>query len=82
MWKVRSSDWLPTMKHTEIDNSVLVNGRRQTNLGVFRAYLTSYLKSLPEVNHDLTCMVRQLQHGRWYPVGTLFLFFHYRMGGL
>lgn len=45
----------------EIDNSVLVNGRRQTNLGVFRAYLTSYLKSLPEVNHDLTCMVRQLQ---------------------
>lgn len=44
-----------------IDNSVLVNGRRQTNLGVFRAYLTSYLKSLPDVNQELTCMVRQLQ---------------------
>lgn len=44
-----------------IDNSVLVNGRRQTNLGVFRAYLTAYLKSLPEVNRELTCMVRQLQ---------------------
>ena len=44
-----------------IDNSVLVNGRRQTNLGVFRAYLTQYLKNLPEVNHELTCMVRQLQ---------------------
>lgn len=44
-----------------IDNSVLVNGRRQTNLGVFRAYLTNYLKSLPTVNQDLTCMVRQLQ---------------------
>lgn len=44
-----------------IDNTVLVNGRRQTNLGVFRAYLTNYLKSLPAVNQELTCMVRQLQ---------------------
>lgn len=44
-----------------IDNSVLVNGRRQTNLGVFRAYLTNYLKNLPTVNQELTCMVRQLQ---------------------
>lgn len=45
----------------DIDRSVLVNGRRQTNLGVFRAYLTNYLKSLPPVNQELTCMVRQLQ---------------------
>lgn len=45
----------------DIDNSILVNGRRQTNLGVFRAYLTAYLKSLPTVNQNLTCMVRQLQ---------------------
>lgn len=45
----------------DIDNSILVNGRRQTNLGVFRAYLTAYLKSLPDVNQELTCMVRQLQ---------------------
>lgn len=44
-----------------IDNSILVNGRRQTNLGVFRAYLMAYLKSLPDVNQELTCMVRQLQ---------------------
>lgn len=48
-------------KEHGIDNSVLVDGRRQTNLGVFRAYLTNYLKSLPAVNQDLTCMVRQLQ---------------------
>ena len=48
-------------KEHNIDNSVLVNGRRQTNLGVFRAYLTNYLKSLPTVNQELTCMVRQLQ---------------------
>jgi len=48
-------------KEHHIDNSILVNGRRQTNLGVFRAYLTAYLKSLPDVNQELVCMVRQLQ---------------------
>ena len=48
-------------KEHHIDNSILVNGRRQTNLGVFRAYLTNYLKSLPDVNKNLTCMVRYLQ---------------------
>lgn len=45
----------------DIDNSILVNGRRQTNLGVFRAYLNSYLKNHPAVNQGMTCMVRQLQ---------------------
>lgn len=44
-----------------IDGSVKVNGRRQTNLGVFRIYLFRYLQSLPEVNKQLTCMVRHLQ---------------------
>lgn len=44
-----------------IDESVWVNGRRQTNIGVFRAYLLNYLKSLPEVSNELTCMVRHLQ---------------------
>ena len=44
-----------------IDNSLLVNGRRQTNLGVFRAYLNNYLKNLDAVNKEMTCMVRQLQ---------------------
>lgn len=44
-----------------VDNSILVNGRRQTNIGVFRAYLLEYLNRHPEVNHEMTCMVRQLQ---------------------
>lgn len=43
------------------DNSMLVNGRRQTNIGVFRAYLEEYLRRHPEVNHNMTAMVRQLQ---------------------
>ena len=45
----------------DIDNSILVNGSHQTNLGVFRAYLNNYLRQHPGVNHDMTCMVRQLQ---------------------
>lgn len=48
-------------EENHVDNDVLVNGRRQTNLGVFRAYLTAYLKSLPVVNTELNCMVRHLQ---------------------
>ena len=44
-----------------IDNSVLVNGRRQTNIGVFRAYLKGYLSDHPKINNDMTFLVRQLQ---------------------
>ncbi|WP_321518199.1 mechanosensitive ion channel domain-containing protein [uncultured Bacteroides sp.] len=44
-----------------VDDSVLVNGRRQTNLGVFRAYLERYLRNLSSVNQDMTLMVRHLQ---------------------
>lgn len=43
-----------------IDSSVLINGRRLTNLGVFRKYIESYLKSHPKIKQDMTLMVRQL----------------------
>lgn len=48
-------------KENNVDTSTLINGQHQTNLGVFRAYLNNYLKSLPTVNQQMTCMVRQLQ---------------------
>ena len=48
-------------KKFKIDNSVLVNGRRQTNLGIFRAYLKEYLRNKPEVDENMTFLVRQLQ---------------------
>lgn len=47
----------------KIDTSVLVNGQRQTNIGIFRAYLTAYLKSNPNISKEMTLMVRQLQPG-------------------
>lgn len=48
-------------KDRNLDSSVVINGRRQTNLGVFRAYLIAYLRSLPDANKDMTLMVRYLQ---------------------
>jgi len=48
-------------QENQTDNSMLVNGRRQTNIGVFRAYIQKYLENHPEVNHEMTTMVRQLQ---------------------
>jgi miniconductance mechanosensitive channel len=47
----------------KIDDEVLVNGRRQTNLGVFRAYISAYLKSNPNISQEMTFLVRQLQPG-------------------
>lgn len=42
-----------------INTSSLVNGRRQTNIGIFRAYLVEYLMNNPNVNKDMTVLVRQ-----------------------
>ncbi len=47
-------------KEHRTDDSVLANGLRQTNLGVFRAYVTDYLRRLPELNSEMFCMVRYL----------------------
>lgn len=38
-----------------------VNGRRLTNVGLYRQYIQQYLKKHPQVNTNLTCMVRQLE---------------------
>jgi miniconductance mechanosensitive channel len=41
----------------------LVNGRRMTNIGTFRAYIIAYLKHHNSVHQGLTSMVRQLSPG-------------------
>lgn len=45
---------------TGADPSMQLNGRRQTNLGVFRAYLKAYLRNRSDINMDLTFLVRHL----------------------
>ena len=48
-------------KANHIDTSEILNGRQQTNLGVFRAYIKAYLNNNPKLNHNLMMMVRQMQ---------------------
>ena len=37
------------------------NRRRLTNIGTFRAFALAYLKNHPDIQPDMTCMVRQMQ---------------------
>ncbi len=50
-------------KKNNIDNSVVVNGRRQTNLGIFRAYLREYLHHHPQIHDQMTFLIRHLTPG-------------------
>ncbi|MFK3704574.1 miniconductance mechanosensitive channel [Raoultella sp. BIGb0138] len=50
------SEW--NQQHAE-DRSVL-NLRKMTNIGTFRAYLQEYLRNHPRLRKDMTMMVRQL----------------------
>ena len=43
-----------------IDLSEKTNGRRLTNIGVFRFYILNYLKNHPGIHQNMTLMVRQL----------------------
>lgn len=47
-------------KKNGINKTYLINGRHQTNLGVFRNYALSYLKAHPQINQEMTLMVRHL----------------------
>jgi miniconductance mechanosensitive channel len=47
-------------KENKIDKSFLINGRHLTNIGLFRVYAEAYVKNNPNINLDMTCMVRQL----------------------
>jgi miniconductance mechanosensitive channel len=47
-------------KEKNIHSEIEINGRRQTNLGVFRAYIQRYLESHPQIDDKFTCMARQL----------------------
>ena len=47
----------------KIDTSIPVNGRRQTNVGIFRAYVVQYLKHNPHIHQNMTFLVRQLEPG-------------------
>ncbi|WP_310992021.1 mechanosensitive ion channel family protein [Aequorivita marina] len=45
---------------TEANKEVQINGRNQTNLGVFRYYIDAFLNANTAINKDMTLMVRPL----------------------
>ncbi len=57
----REEEILEYNKANRIDMSEIMNGRQQTNIGIFRAYIKAYLNNNPRLNHNLTIMVRQMQ---------------------
>lgn len=65
------------------DTTVLVNGRRMTNAGLFRAYLTAYAKAHPHIHKEATTMVRQLAPNQYglplelymFTAGTAWLYY-------
>ena len=57
----KEEDILEYNKANRIDTSEIINGRQQTNLGIFRAYIKAYLNNNLKLNHNLTMMVRQMQ---------------------
>lgn len=43
-----------------------ISGRRMTNIGTFRAYISAYLKNHPKIHNDMTFLIRHLaltEHG-------------------
>ena len=45
----------------KVDPTVLANGRRMTNIGLFRQYIKTYTYNSPKIRTDLMFEVRQLQ---------------------
>jgi miniconductance mechanosensitive channel len=48
-------------KTKKLHSPLELNGRSQTNIGVYRNYIQYYLKNHPNVDQNFTMMVRQLQ---------------------
>ena len=44
----------------KVEDADVVNGRRLTNIGIFRAYANACLRNHPKIRQDMTLMVRQL----------------------
>ena len=59
----RQQEILEYNKHHNVDESTLVNGRRLTNIGVFRSYVEAYLRNHPMIHQEMTFIVRQLSPG-------------------
>lgn len=49
----------------DLDSSDSISGRRLTNIGIFRAYIQSYLKNNSKIHKGMVQLVRQLPPGEY-----------------
>ena len=56
----RQNEIIEYNKKNGFEENDIVNGRNQTNIGLFRRYIEYYLRNNPEINSNMTLMVRQL----------------------
>lgn len=59
--KQRDSEIAQYNLENNVNKEVLINGRHMTNIGIFRVYAEKYLEQNPNINSDMTFVVRQLQ---------------------
>ena len=57
------ADMLPILEDSNRDKKTLLDERHFTNIGVFRHYMDVWLTMQPEINVEMTHMVRQLEPG-------------------
>ena len=48
-------------KSNNINTAELINGRRLTNVGTFRAYIEAYLRNNSKIHPEMTFLIRQLE---------------------
>lgn len=56
----RSEEIAQYNEDLKADKTYPLNGRHLTNIGLFREYVSTYLKRNNNIRQDMTCMVRQL----------------------
>ena len=64
--KNKTEEIIQYNKTNKINTSEVINGRRLTNLGTFRAYVEAYLRNHPQIHPDMTFLIRQsapTEHG-------------------
>lgn len=52
---------LATLQNMNKDKGTVLDERKLTNIGIFRQYMELWLEANPDINNDMTHMVRQLQ---------------------
>jgi miniconductance mechanosensitive channel len=59
--KRKQKELLEHNKANNIDTTEIINGRRLTNIGTFRAYIKAYLRNNSQIHPNMTFLVRQLE---------------------